>query len=325
MFIILGGTGHVGSATATELLKDGQRVTIVTRDGSKAEPLRQQGAEVAIADVYDVDVMRAVFRSGKRLFLLNPPAAPDTDTDRTEKDTIRHLLAAIDGSGLEKIVAESTYGAQPGDEIGDLNTLYAMEEGLHGQAVPYSIIRAAYYMSNWDMMIEPARKDGVLPTMYPRDLAIPMVAPADLGKVAARLLTEPIDSTGTHYVEGPDSYSSGDVAAAISFALGKPVEPVVTPRDQWESAYRKLGFSGAASRSYSRMTAITVDGDYDMPDTPIRGSTTLQEYVGSRVSKALLMADLAALQCPSECSSIAARDSIEAASLLGTRNCLLLT
>jgi uncharacterized protein YbjT (DUF2867 family) len=286
MFIILGGTGHVGSATATELLKDRHSVTIVTRDRDKAEPLRHQGAKVAIADLYDVDAMRTVFRSGKRLFLLNPPPAPDTDTDRTEKDTIRHLLSAIDGSGIEKIVAESTYGAQPGDEIGDLNTLYAMEQGLHGQAIPHSIIRAAYYMSNWDMMVEPARNNGILPTMYPSDLDIPMVAPADLGKVAARLLTEPLDRTGTHYVEGPESYSSGDVAVAFSQALGRPVQPVVTPRDQWEMAYRKLGFSEAAARSYTRMTAISVDGKYDTPNNPIRGSTTLQAYVDSLVSAA---------------------------------------
>jgi uncharacterized protein YbjT (DUF2867 family) len=99
------------------------------------------------------------------------------------------------------------------------------------------------------------------------------------------LLTEPLNSTGKHYVEGPQSYSFVDVAAAFLQALGKPVEPVVTPRDQWEAAYRKLGFSEAAARSYTRMTAITVDGDYDMPDNPIRGSTTLQDYVDSLVSK----------------------------------------
>ena len=140
--------------------------------------------------------------------MLNPPASPDTDTDKTEKETIRHLLAAIDGSGLEKIVAESTYGAQPGECLGDLNTLYEMEQGLDAQPIPHSIIRAAYYMSNWDMVIGAARQDGTLPTMYPADLEIPMVAPADLGTVAARLLTEPVGNTGIQYVEGPERYSS---------------------------------------------------------------------------------------------------------------------
>lgn len=285
MFIILGATGHVGAAAAKALLGDGHAVTAVTRVAENAEHLETLGATVAVADLYDVEAMRDVLRGGQRLFLLNPPAAPDTDTDNTEKETVRHLLAAIEGSGLEKIVAESTYGAQAGDEIGDLNTLFDMEEGLKAQAIPHSIIRAAYYFSNWDQMLDPVRKDDVLPTMYPADLKIPMVAPDDLGAVAAELLTEPLGQTGIHYVEGPERYSSSDVAKAFGKALGKLVEPVVTPREQWQDAYRKVGFSEAAARSYARMTGITVDEDYDMPDDPVRGPTTLQSYVDALVAR----------------------------------------
>lgn len=283
MFIIIGATGHVGSAAAKALLEDGEAVTAVTRDASHAAPLKALGASIAVADVYDVQAMRNIMRTGKRLFLLNPPASPDSDTDKTEKDTVRHLLAAIEGSGLEKIVAESTYGAQPGDEIGDLNTLFALEQGLKAQPIPYSIIRAAYYFSNWDQMIAPARDEGVLPTMYPADMELPMVAPDDLGRVAARLLAEPVDQTGIYYVEGPTRYSSRDVAEAFAKALAIPVEPLVTPRDQWEAGYRKLGFSNAAARSYARMTAKTADKDYDMPADPVRGPTTLQNYVDALV------------------------------------------
>ncbi|NYD89203.1 SDR family oxidoreductase [Sphingomonas melonis] len=142
----------------------------MTRNVEKAEPFRALRAKVAVADVHDVQAMRNVFRTGKRLFLLNPPAVPATDTDHAEKETVRQLLAALDGSGLEMIVAQSTYGAQPGDQLGDLNTLYELEQGLAAQSIPYSIIRAAYYMSNWDMVAEPARQDGIVPTMSPANL-----------------------------------------------------------------------------------------------------------------------------------------------------------
>ena len=37
--------------------------------------------------------------------------------------------------------------------------------------------RAAYYMSNWDGLLDAVRSAGKLPTMYAADLAIPMVAP----------------------------------------------------------------------------------------------------------------------------------------------------
>lgn len=286
MFIITGGTGHVGSETAKALIDAGQAVTIVTRNEEKCAEWRSRGAACALADAHDVDNMREVFRRGKRLFLLNPPADPSTDTDAVERETVRCLLAALDGSGLEKVVAESTYGAQPGRQCGDLNILYELEEGLRSQSIPTSIIRAAYYLSNCDAMLKPVTDEGVLPTMYPADLKIPMVAPADLGRVAANLLTEPVETVGLHYVEGPERYSTGDIAAAFSKALGRAVRVVVSPRDAWEEVFRNLGFSDTAAASYSRMTAVSVDGDFEMPVAPIRGSVTLNSYIEKLVATA---------------------------------------
>jgi uncharacterized protein YbjT (DUF2867 family) len=62
----------------------------------------------------------------------------------------------LDGSGLEKIVAQSTYGAQPGEGKGDLNVLYDLEQALAAQPISVSVIRAAYYMSNWDAALKTA-------------------------------------------------------------------------------------------------------------------------------------------------------------------------
>jgi uncharacterized protein YbjT (DUF2867 family) len=236
---------------------------------------------VAVVDVRDVDALRAVLRTGRRAFLLNPPADPATDTDAEERKTVRGILAALKDSGLEKVVAESTSGARPGERCGDLTVLFEFEEGLRSQSIPAAIIRAGYYMSNWDALLEPARRTGELPTMLPAELKIPMVAPRDLGRQAARLLVEPAGLTGITYVEGPKRYSPADVAAAFSKKLGRTVRPVVTPRQDWEKAFRKLGFSEAAASSYARMTAITVDGDFEIPNNPVHGAVTLDEYVSA--------------------------------------------
>jgi uncharacterized protein YbjT (DUF2867 family) len=186
-------------------------------------------------------------------------------------------VKALDGSGLEKVVLESTYGAQPGDRLGDLSVLYDFEQALARQPIPAMVLRAAYYMSNWDQLLE-AAKEGTLPTMYPADLAIPMVAPADLGAAAARLLQEASDRAVVRYVEGPARYSSNDVATAFAKALGRDVRVSVIPRDRWEDAYRDLSFSERAATAYARMTAIRVDGGFDMPADPERGSVTLEAY-----------------------------------------------
>lgn len=278
-YVILGGTGHVGSAAAKALLAQGRSVTIITHSREKAPALQAQGAEVAVADVHDTGALRDALRGGRRGFLLNPPAAPSTDTDVEERRTVAAILEALDGSGLEKVVAESAYGAQPGERCGDLSVLYGLEQGLAAQPVPAAIIRAAYYMSNWDSSLQSARDEGVVRTMYPADFELPMVAPADLGQAAARLLAEPADKFGVHYVEGPERYSSADVATAFAEALGKPVRVETVPRDKWIEAYQALGFSEPAARSYANMTGATLDDDSPPPEHPVRGEVTLQAYV----------------------------------------------
>ncbi len=279
MHIILGGTGHVGAATANALIDRCESVTIVTHDPAKRAAWEARGAAVAVVDARDVDALRGVFQQGRRLYLVNPPADPATDTDVEERRTVIAILAALQGSGLEKIVAASTYGAQPGERCGDLTILYGLEQALHDQPIPVTMLRAAYYMSNWDASLATARDEGVVHTLFPADFSLPMVAPHDIGQVAARLLMEPAARTGLHNVEGPDRYTPDDVAAAFAAALGRPVKAVATQRAAWEAAFRAQGFSAPAAASYTRMTAVTVDADYPLPDAPIRGATSLQDYV----------------------------------------------
>ncbi|YCI06830.1 NmrA family NAD(P)-binding protein (plasmid) [Ensifer sp. D2-11] len=290
MFIVIGANGHVGSAVVTTLLNGGHPVTAVLHSRGSVASWRKRGAQTAVVDVRDSDELSAVFRTGTRAFLLNPNADVSTDTDREEHATVRSIVAALDEAGLEKVVVASTYGAQPGERCGDLNVLYDFEQALAAQPIPATVQRGAYYMSNWDNLLD-AAKDGVLPTMLPADMKIPMVAPADLGKAAARHLLEPPHDHDVHYVEGPERYSPQDVANAFAAALGNPVRVEVTPRDQWIAAYRELGFSAAAAESYARMTAVSVDSGFAMSEPFDRGETTLEDYVGALVAKSRNMQD----------------------------------
>lgn len=283
MHIILGGTGHVGSAVARTLLDQNQPVTIISRDPQKIDIWQGRGATVAIADVHDTDALRAVFQTGTQLFLLNPPATPSTDMAAQERRSLTSILNALDGTAIKKVVAESTYGAQPGERIGDLGVLYEMEQKLARKSLSISIIRAAYYMNNWDMALSTARQEGVVHTLYPVNLHLPMVSPDDIGPLAARLMMEPLNKTGRYYLEGPTPYSSAEVAAAFGDALNKSVKAVETPPEQWVAMLTGRGFSVKGAESMAAMTEITLKQDYELPDSPLRGRTTLQAYINQLV------------------------------------------
>ena len=71
MVIILGGTGHVGSATAETLLRQGEAVTVVTRSAERAERLRSLGAEIAFVSASALKALDELWRIEER-----PDAAP---------------------------------------------------------------------------------------------------------------------------------------------------------------------------------------------------------------------------------------------------------
>lgn len=284
MYVVMGATGNVGGAVADALLAKGEAVTVLTRQPERASIWRDKGARIVQADAEDTASLKAAFRSGKRAFLLNPPADPTGDTDSTERRTIANILAALDGSGLEKVVAASTYGAQPGEGIGDLSTLWELEEGLRRQSIPAAINRGAYYMTNWTGLAEGVRNSGKLQSMFPADMPIPMVSPRDLGEAAADRLVSPLIDVGVVYVEGPALYTPSDVAGAFAAALGRKIGLDVTERDRWEETFRSLGFSDTAARSFTRMTAAIVDSDFDRQAAPCRGKVTLSEFVSSALA-----------------------------------------
>lgn len=279
MYVVMGATGNVGGAVADALIEQGEEVTVLTRHPESADHWRDKGAQVAQADADDVESLRTAFRAGKRAFLLNPPADPTGDSDTAERRTIGNILAALEGSGLEKVVAASTYGAQQGEPAGDLTTLWRLEEGLRKQPIPAAINRGAYYMTNWTGMADMVRQSGKLPSLFPAGMKIPMVAPRDLGEAAAARLVSPVSDTDLRFVEGPETYSPRQVAEAFGRALGSAVELDVAPREAWRNIFEAMGFSDAAARSYERMVAISVDGDFEKPATPLRGRTTLDAFL----------------------------------------------
>ncbi|WP_128546783.1 NmrA family NAD(P)-binding protein [Larkinella soli] len=284
MNIILGGTGQVGSVVAQTLLDGGRPVTILTRDPAKAGDWERKGARVAVVAIEDTERLRAVFRQGDRAYLINPAANPASDSAREERRTVQLILKALEESGLQNVVVQSTYGAQPGDRLGDLGVLYELEQGCRATGIPTRILRAAYFMSNWNFSLETARQEGKVYTLYPPDFRLPMVAPGDLGRAGAQLLSEPDGGVRPVFAEGPETYSAADVAVVLTGLLQRPVEAVEIPERGWMDWLRGAGFSEKSAESMAAMTKVTREEAYEKPSEPVRGQTTLREYLSGRVT-----------------------------------------
>jgi len=247
MVAVTGITGKVGSQVARGLLALGQAVRAVVRSRAKGDEWATLGCDVFVASIDDAEAMTEAFRGVDGVFLMTPP---NYDPEPGFPDTQRNSVAirtAIEESRPGKVVFLSTVGAQV-TEPNLLNNSGMTEAMLRTVPVPVAFLRAAWFMENaaWD--IESAKSGVVHSFLQPLDHRIPMVATEDIAQTAVELLGQSWNGVRIVELEGPERYSSNDVAAALASALRTPVRNEIVPRSTWEELFRSQGMKNPLPR-----------------------------------------------------------------------------
>ncbi|QFZ72820.1 NAD-dependent epimerase/dehydratase family protein [Streptomyces fagopyri] len=142
--LVAGATGAVGRLLVPLLLREGHRVTGVSRTAEGAERVRRQGASAVRADAFDRDGLRRVMAAAAPDAVIHQlTALSDADgeaTDRLRREGTRNLVDAARSAGVERIVAQSISwayvpGESPADEtepldLGASGPRGAMVEGI---------------------------------------------------------------------------------------------------------------------------------------------------------------------------------------------------
>lgn len=283
-YVVFGVTGRTGAAAADALLRAGQAVRVVVRDAAKGRAWAERGAEVALADLTDLGSMTRALSGVQGAYVVNPQQYGRDDlfelADRIAATTARAALEA----GVPRLVALSSVGADRDGGTGWIGMNRMVEQRLGEAGIPAIFLRAAYFMENWSPLVAHAVRTGTLPTfLAPPQRAIPMVATADVGVIAAALLREEWTGTGAVTLAGPREYAPNDVAAIVSATLGTPVDVAVLPEGQWPQALADAGFSNAALAGFIEMTRGLNDGHIDIASDPSAagrlGPTPLERVV----------------------------------------------
>lgn len=254
LYAVTGATGQVGGHVAARLLDGGHRVRVVVRDAAKGERWRTRGAELAVADLHDADSLRTAFQDADGVFALNPPAYASDDMLGEAREVCRALRDAAAAAGVGRVVGLSSVGAHREHGTGNIETNRILEQVLGELSCPTAFVRAAWFMDNAGGLLPLAREQGIAPSfLMPLDRAIPQVATADIGRVAADLLAG--DWPGRRIVElsGPRDYAPVDVASALAEVVGRPVQAVAFPREAWAGFFEELGMSEASGRRWAEM------------------------------------------------------------------------
>lgn len=240
MYVITGITGKVGGALARNLIKASQPVRAVIRDAGKAAFWADQGCEVVFAQMDDAHALTEAFRGATGVFILPPPGFDPQPGFPEARAVIAAVSQALQAAAPKKVLCLSTIGAQA-TEVNLLTQRTLMEQALSALDLPVTFLRPAWFMENALYDVITARETGVIHSfLQPLDKAVPMIATADIGTLAAQLLQQ--EWAGHRVVELEGQWvSPNDIAQGLSQVLGRDVHAEAVARDTWEALLRAQG------------------------------------------------------------------------------------
>lgn len=277
MFVVLGATGHTGSAVADTLLSRKQSVRIVVRSVEKGALWKAKGAEVAVASLDDVSAMTKAFEGATGVYLLVPPNYGASAWLADQRARMDRAAEAVKKSGIAHVVFLSSVGGHIPEGTGPIRAARYGEQVL-GKAVPnLTVLRPCYFMENWAAGMGMVKSRGALPTFIEPSTRIPMIATKDIGRIGAERLMA--GGKGEQIVElaGPEEYSPDQAATALARILGKMVTAYPSPLSTVVPTFKSFGFSDEAATLFEEMYTAFSKGaiGFEHPDKLVRGTITL--------------------------------------------------
>ncbi len=227
--LVTGSTGNVGGAVARHLLARGEPVISAVRN--VADPAVVAGTEARAFDFGNPSGWADALAGVDRLFLLRPPAIADVQ---------RYLFPVIDAAllrGVRHIVFLSLQGVQ----FNTATPHYAVEKQLRALKAPVTFLRPNFFMQNLSTTYATEIRDR-------SEIAVPagrartaFIDTDDVGRVAARVLTEPGHLGKAYTLSGEQSLGYRDVARLLTAELGRQITYTRPSPEQYAEALRHQG------------------------------------------------------------------------------------
>jgi len=236
--LVTGATGKTGVVVATELLKADYPVrAMVHREDGRSAGLRALGAEIALADMSDVEHIADALKDVQRAYFC-PPLDP-----YMVQGAVAFAVAAKEAR-LEHIVGLTQWLSSPSHpslmtrQHWLVDRLFSMTPG-----VAHTIVNPGFFADAYLVTIGLASHLGIFPWMYGKSRNAPP-SNEDIARVAVAALTDPARHAGKSYrPTGPELLGAEDMAKAIGRAVGRSVRVVPTPTWLFIKAARMAGMS----------------------------------------------------------------------------------
>jgi len=256
---VTGGTGNIGRHVLEKLANTDVAVRVLARDPSRLSSY-QDRFDVVTADLDEPATLGPALAGVDRLFVL----APGPDVAAQDAALIRAAVEA----GVRHVVMVSSLGAELGGIAGGRPHLPG-EALLQESGLDWTLLHPSEFMTNTAWWRDTILSAGSIfvPTGSGR---VGFVDPADIGAVAAKVLTTEGHHGHTYRITGPEALSTADIAAVLSEVLGRPVAHVDVPPEAFRSGMEQAGLPPFLIEMQVEYCAAVADGVVDIvsPDVP---------------------------------------------------------
>jgi uncharacterized protein YbjT (DUF2867 family) len=255
MIVVMGATGHTGSAVAERLLAVSQPIRVLGRSAERLKPLTQRGAAAAVGDARDAAFLSGAFAGADAVYALVPPdyAAPDPIA---HYDAVGAAIAtAVERARVPRIVQLSSIGAELESGTGLIAGSHRVEERLKALGVSLVILRPGFFFENLYSSLPLIRQQGMNGGAMTPDAPIAMIATQDIAATAALELGKKAGrGTTVRELLGPRDYSLAEVTRILGAKIGKPeLKYVQFPDEGVVQSLTAAGFSHGTALAFVEM------------------------------------------------------------------------
>jgi uncharacterized protein YbjT (DUF2867 family) len=240
--LVTGATGNTGSGLVPALRNAGVDVRALVRDESKAQPLKDVGAEIVVGDLDQPETIAPAVEGVDKIYLL-------TWNGPTQAQQGESVIRAAQRAGNPHIVRHSMWGSEKsrivkqGDQV---------EDALKSSGLPWTVLRPTFFMQNTMMAAQTIASDGVI-YWDTGDGKLGMIDVRDIVDSAVAVLTGNGHEGKSYILTGPEAISFHDVAATFSKVLGKEVKYVSVPHEASLESMVGMGFPEWIAKGYGEL------------------------------------------------------------------------
>lgn len=285
--LVIGATGKTGQPVVEQSLNAGLDVRAVIRsEDERSARLRTAGAETVVGDVHDMRSMHKLVKGVDRIYFAYPPQG-----NRLVEATANIAIAAKD-EGISGIVNMSQITARECARS-PLSHHHWVSENIFDQADVGAIhIRPTFFMENLLLFCsQTIATEGKIYLPYGTRSHAPIAA-NDIARSVVALLLEPTPHAGERLIlTGLDNLSIAEMANVIGHEIGRPIEYVDLPVEQWhEILIHQVGLPEFLANHLHQVAIDHQEGIFDHQSDTVQGLTgaapqSLAEFVREHIAK----------------------------------------